>query len=57
MFKNGFVFDLNYEQIKFSHQNIKWLKNEVKSDRFPIFPWDIDPQDYNTILANHKRLK
>jgi len=57
IFKQDLVFDLDYEAIKNSNQNVKWLKNKVKSDRFPIFPWDIDPIDYKKILSKNKSIK
>jgi len=57
MFINGFVFDLDYKKIKASKQNVEWLSNKAMDNRFPIFPWDIDPNDYNNILEKYKSIK
>ena len=57
IFKNGFVFDINFSILKHSKQTTDWLRNEAKDGRFPIFPWDVNPADYKKILSKHKGYK
>lgn len=57
IFKNGFVFDINFSMLKDSKQTTDWFKDVAKDNRFPIFPWDINPADYKQILSKHKRYK
>lgn len=54
IFKNGFVFDLDFSILKYSKQTTDWLKNEAHDNRFPIFPWDVNPADYQKLLAKQK---
>lgn len=49
-FVNGFVFDLDFSILKYSYQNLEWFSNKNIDNKFPVFPWDVDPKDYEKVL-------
>jgi hypothetical protein len=55
LFQEGLVFDLDFTILKNSKQTLDWLRNETQDSRFPIFPWDVNPEEYQTLLAKTKR--